>query len=81
MLFHLVQNRIDVIKSKCLLPSQAFEEREESSTKTRGLAVIEINKLTHHRWDNSKILINSRDSIEKKKLFLFCNCKSVELHL
>lgn len=38
MLFHLVQHRIDVIKGEGFLPSQAFEEREESSTKSWRLA-------------------------------------------
>lgn len=38
MLFHLVQHWVDVIKGEGLLSSQAFEEREEPSTKAWRLA-------------------------------------------
>ena len=45
MLFHLVQHWVDVIKGEGLLSSQAFEEREEPSTKAWRLAKKKIIKL------------------------------------
>ena len=50
MLFHLVQHRIDVIKGKGLLPSQAFEEREETSTNAWRLATKIQTKLINGEY-------------------------------
>ena len=80
MLFHFVQHRIDVIKGEDLLPSQAFEEREEPSTNAWRLATKIQTKLINGkyiRWNKqytcliTKVLANiKRNSCKQSAPFL-----------
>ncbi len=55
MFLHFVQYWIDVVKSEGLLSCQAFEEREETSTHARRLAIKTRKK--HNHYNNEKHIL------------------------